>query len=64
MKEVRYPEGGHHVPTMPDPTKDNPNGGEHLPTMPDPTEEPPLRIDDPPPVEGEDHRQEVGEMRP
>ena len=51
MKEVRDPEREQHVPTMPDPAKDNPDAGEHLPTMPDPTEELPLRIDDPQPTD-------------
>jgi hypothetical protein len=52
------------LPTMPDPTKNDPDGGPHLPTMPDPTHDPergqqlptdpdpepqpPARIEDPP----------------
>jgi len=28
------------VPTMPDPTKNNPGGGPHVPTMPDPLNDP------------------------
>jgi hypothetical protein len=28
------------LPTMPDPTKNNPESGPHLPTMPDPTIDP------------------------
>ena len=29
-----------HLPTMPDPSENNPEGGPHLPTMPDPGNDP------------------------
>ena len=57
------------LPTMPNPSKDNPEGGPHLPTMPDPANDPergqqlptdpdpaqkPPRINDPLPNDVED----------
>jgi hypothetical protein len=63
---------GGDLPTMPDPTKNDPDGGPHLPTMPDPTNDPergqelpsdpdpgakpPARIEDPPPYEDQGER--------
>ena len=60
---------GGDLPTMPDPSKNDPDGGQHLPTMPDPANEPergqelptdhepgaklPTRIEDPPRTEDE-----------
>ena len=32
-----------HLPTMPDPSENNPEGGPHLPTMPDPGNDPAKR---------------------
>jgi hypothetical protein len=43
------PDGGSHLPTMPDPGHD-PERGQKFPTDPDPTKKP-TRIDDPPPVD-------------
>jgi hypothetical protein len=61
------------LPTMPDPSKNNPERGPHLPTMPDPAEDPERgqhfpaepdpsekapHINDPVPVDGEDGERE------
>jgi hypothetical protein len=46
------PEGGPHLPTMPDPAND-PERGQQLPTDPDPAQKPP-RINDPLPNDTED----------
>jgi hypothetical protein len=66
---------GDDLPTMPDPSRDNPQGGPHLPTMPDPVHDPdkgqqlptdpdpstgaPPRIDDPPPDDAEGDPREI-----
>ena len=60
------------LPTLPDPSKNDPDGERHLPTMPDPAHEPergqelptdpdpgaklPTRIDDPPRTEDEEEK--------
>jgi len=62
---------GDDLPTMPDPSTNNPDGGQHLPTMPDPVQDPssgqrlptepdppsrPVQIDDPPIVDQDKER--------
>jgi hypothetical protein len=62
---------GDDLPTMPDPSTNNPDGGQHLPTMPDPVKDPssgpqlpaepdppsrPVQIDDPPIVDEDEER--------